>query len=84
MHEVCMRPLFQLAFILGVFEAQPAQAVFPVIHAVAIEMDHGERLAPLPGLLQGLFQRRAGGRIRMVRSARLAQVLHGLQSTAGR
>ncbi len=50
----------ELVQIRRVFETELAQVMSAVVDAVAIEVDHVIRLAPLTGILKFLFERREG------------------------
>jgi hypothetical protein len=74
----------QLAGVRRLLEAQPAQALLPVVDAVTVEVDDVVGPALPAGLVQGLAQGRQGRRAQDVQRHQAAQVLDRVHQRQGR
>jgi hypothetical protein len=74
--DVEVPALVELADVLRVLEAQPAEADTAVIDAVAIEVDHVIRLAGAAGAIEFLTQGGQCGRVEHVDADETAEVFH--------
>ncbi len=73
----------ELLVVLGVFEAQPAQAHATIVDAVAVEVDHMVGLAAATGAVQLFTQSAECGRPEDVQLHQPAQGLHGADQPQG-
>ena len=75
--------LAQFLAVVRIFKAQCAQAMFRVIYAMTVEMQHMEGFVLIAGGLQCLFQGAEGGWGEHGQRHQIAQGLHGLHQGQG-